>query len=331
MNLKQLRIVREIIRANFNISDAADAIFTSQSGVSKHVKDLEDELGVSLFERRGKRLLGLTEPGAEVVKVIDRLLLEADNVKRVASQFVDSDSGTLTIATTHTQGRYSLPSVIAEFRKIFPQVNLVLHQASPTEIASILIRGRAEVGIATDTLDGIPELLPFPCYSWRHVVVVPNGHALLRADRVTLDLLAEHPIITYDRGLTGRSLIDGAFERAGLYPQVTIAALDSDLIKTYVALGLGVGIIAEMAFDAEHDRGLSCIDVRNLFGLATTSIAVRRGRHLRGYVYRFIELCAPAITESVIRAAEEQRQEELGVPLAKTDLTLSSCRPRDMD
>lgn len=313
MNLKQLRLVREIIRANFNVSDAADAIFTSQSGVSKHIKDLEDELGVSLFERRGKRLLGLTEPGAEVVKVIDRVLLEADNIKRVASQFVDSDSGTLTISTTHTQGRYSLPPVIAQFRKMFPQVNLVLHQASPSEIASILLEGRAEVGIATDTLNGISDLLSFPCYSWRHIVIVPKGHVLLRASQVTLEMLADHPIITYDRGLTGRALIDGAFERAGLLPQVTIAALDSDLIKTYVALGLGVGIIAEMAYDEEQDRGLSSIDARNLFGLATTSIAVRRGRHLRGYVYRFIELCAPAITESVIRTAEEERQEEFGL------------------
>lgn len=304
MNLKQLHLVREIIRSDFNVTDAAASLYTSQSGVSKHIKDLEDELGVALFVRRGKRLLGLTEPGHEVVKVMERLLLEADNVKRVASHFAGSDQGILTIATTHTQGRYALPSVLSRFREKFPQVSLVLLQAHPREIPRLLSEGIAEVGMSTDTLDNVPELLAFPYYTWRHAVIVPDGHPLAGVKSATLERIADYPIVTYDRGLTGRQLIDKAFDKRGLAPSVSMAALDSDVIKTYVALGFGVGIVAEMAFDKSQDRGLKLIGSPELFEAATTSIAVRRGRFLRSYVYRFIEMCSPALTEDVIREAE---------------------------
>lgn len=304
MNLKQLRLVREIIRNDFNVTEAAASLYASQSGVSKHIKDLEDELGVALFRRRGKRLLGLTEPGLEVVKVLDRLLLEADNVKRVASQFADSSHGTLTIATTHTQGRYALPSVLSLFRERFPHVSLVLLQAHPREIPKLLVEGQAEVGMSTDTLDDVPELLAFPYYSWRHAVIVPDGHPLCEDEALTLERVAAYPIVTYDHGLTGRRQIDKAFEERGLVANVSMSALDSDVIKTYVALGFGVGIIAEMAFDEARDQGLKLIKEPELFERTTTSIAVRRGRFLRSYVYRFIEMCAPEISEDIIREAE---------------------------
>ncbi len=306
MNLKQLRLVREIIRNDFNVTEAAASLYTSQSGVSKHIKDLEDELGIALFIRRGKRLLGLTEPGAEVVKVMDRLLLEADNVKRVASHFADSSRGTLTIATTHTQGRYALPSVLSLFRERFPHVTLVLLQAHPREIPKLLIEGQAEVGMSTDTLDDVPDLLAFPYYSWRHAVIVPEGHPLTQTQELTLERIAEYPIVTYDHGLTGRRQIDKAFENRGLTANISMAALDSDVIKTYVALGFGVGIIAQMAYDKVQDRGLRLIDKPEFFETNTTSIAVRRGRFLRSYVYRLIEMCTPDISEDIIRAAESE-------------------------
>ncbi len=305
MNLKQLRLVREIIRANFSVTEAAAALYTSQSGVSKHIKDLEDELGIILFERRGKRLLGLTEPGREAVKAVDRLLLEADNIKQIAGRFSQSDKGTLTVATTHTQARYVLPPVIVAFRKAFPDVDLVLQQGSPRDLASLLSDGSAEIGIATDTLEGVTDRLAFPYYSWKHIVIVPPSHPLLKVKPPTLAAIAEHPIVTYDRGLTGRPQIDGAFAEAGLELKVTMAALDSDVIKTYVALGLGVGIVAQMAFDPARDKDLRRLPGPDLFPPTTTSIAVRRGRVLRGYAYRFIELAAPRITEDVIRIAQD--------------------------
>ncbi len=312
MNLKQLRLVREIIRTNFNVTEAAASLFTSQSGVSKHIKDLEDELGVTIFERRGKRLLGLTEPGREAVRSVDRLLLEAENIKQIAGRFAQSASGTLTIATTHTQARYALPPLIKAFREEFPDVDLVLQQGTPREIASFLSGGSADIGLATETLEGVADLLTFPYYSWRHIVVAPPGHPLLDATPATLEAIAAFPIVTYDKGLTGRPQIDAAFGDAGLTPKITMAALDSDVIKTYVALGLGVGIIAEMAFDVARDTGLRQVEGPDLFGPTTTSIAVRRGRVLRGYAYRFIELCAPAVTEDVIRSAQEGFEDEEG-------------------
>jgi len=303
MNFQQLRIVRETVRRNFNLTEAAAALFTSQSGVSKHIKDLEDELGIELFVRKGKRLLGLTEPGKELVQIVERMLLDARNIKGLADQFRKRDEGQLTIATTHTQARYTLPKVVVDFKRLFPRVHLALHQGSPTEIASMLQLGEADIGVATETLAGIPELASFPFYTWHHALIVPKGHALSSHPSPTLEAIAEYPLITYHEGFTGRARIDQAFGAAGVAPDIIMSALDADVIKTYVALGLGVGIIASMAYDPERDDHLQLIDTGQLFSPNVTQIAVRRGRYLRGYAYRFIELCSAGLTEAAVRAA----------------------------
>jgi LysR family cys regulon transcriptional activator len=303
MNFQQLRIIRETVRRNYNLTEVANALFTSQSGVSKHIKDLEDELGVELFVRRGKRLLGLTDPGKELVDIVERILLDTANIKRLGEQFAASDRGELSIATTHTQARYAMPEAVAKFRKLFPHVHLVLHQGSPQEIAAMLLDGRADIGIATEALADNPDIAAFPYHSWNHAVVVPAGHELDKGQSLTLESIAEWPIITYHEGFTGRPTIDAAFAKAGLAPDIVMAALDADVIKAYVALGLGVGIIASVAFDPEADKALRLLDSSHLFPRNTSRIALRRGRYLRGYAYRFVELCAPALTEAAVRKA----------------------------
>jgi len=302
MNFQQLRIVRETVRCNFNLTDVAAALYTSQSGVSKHIKDLEDELGVELFVRRGKRLLGLTEPGRELSGVVERILLDAANVRRLAQQFSESSRGELTVATTHTQARYALPGAVAAFKKLFPQVRLMLHQGSPTELAQMLLEGEADIAIATESLLDSPDILAYPYYSWHHGLVVPQDHPLTQIQPLTLEAISEWPIITYHEGFTGRGHIDERFAGAGLSPDIVMSALDADVIKTYVELGMGVGIVASMAFIPERDKGLRLLDCSGLFDRQTSRIAVRRGRYLRGYAYRFIELCAPDLTEKIVRA-----------------------------
>jgi LysR family transcriptional regulator, cys regulon transcriptional activator len=303
MNLQQLRIVRETVKQNFNLTEVANAIYTSQSGVSKHIRDLEDELGVELFVRRGKRLLGLTEPGKELIIIAERMLLDAKNIKRVAEQFSNRDRGHLSVATTHTQARYALPGVVTQFKAQFPKVHLVLHQASPTEIVSLLLAGDVDIGVATESLDGIDDIASFPFYSWNHALVVPREHPLATAERVSLEAIAEYPIITYHEGFTGRTRIDQTFARAGLAPDIVMSALDSDVIKTYVELGLGVGIIASLAFSPAKDTALKLIESTHLFEQNTTKIAIRKGHYLRGYAYRFIEQCAPTLDEAAVRRA----------------------------
>lgn len=305
MNFQQLRIVRETVKRNFNLTDVAGALHTSQSGVSKHIKDLEDELGVELFVRRGKRLLGLTEPGQELVSIVERILLDTQNIKKLAEQFSMKDRGQLTVATTHTQARYALPPVVTVFKKEFPKVNLVLHEASPGEIVSMLRGGQADIGIASEALQDAPELAAFPYYSWHHGVVVPKDHALDSKEELTLEALADWPIITYSEGFTGRSKIDKAFLSAGITPDIVLSALDADVIKAYVELGLGIGILASRAFDPVRDPELRLIDADHLFEANTSRIAVRRGTYLRGYAFRFIEYCSPKLTEQVIRAGIE--------------------------
>ncbi len=301
MNFQQLRIIRETVRRNYNLTDVANALFTSQSGVSKHIKDLEDELGVELFVRRGKRLLGLTDPGKELAEIVERILLDTANIKRLGEQFASSDRGELNIATTHTQARYAMPQAVAQFRKLFPHVHLVLHQGSPQEIAAMLLDGRADVGIATESLADNPDIAAFPYHSWNHAVVVPKGHELEKVKPLTLEAIAEWPIITYHEGFTGRPAIDSTFAKAGLAPDIVMAALDADVIKSYVELGLGIGIVASIAFDHERDDGLRLLESKHLFPLSTSRIALRRGRYLRGYAYRFVELCAPDLTEAHVR------------------------------
>ena len=303
MNFQQLRIIRETVRRNFNLTEAANALYTSQSGVSKHIKDLEDELGVELFIRRGKRLTGLTEPGKELAVMVERMLLEAANIKRLADQFAQKDEGRLTIATTHTQARYVLPSVVTRFKQEFPKVHLVLLQGNPEEIVDLLNSGEADIGIATEALEAAPNLASFPFYSWHHAVVVPSGHPLIEVEKLTLEAVAEYPIITYHDGFTGRGRIDQSFAQAGLAPDVVMAALDADVIKTYVSLGLGIGIIASMAYDEGRDGNLRLLPSSDLFPDNTTRIAVRRGHYLRGYAYHFIEQCSAELTEAAVKAA----------------------------
>ena len=303
MNFQQLRIVRETVRRGFNLTEVANALFTSQSGVSKHIKDLEDELGVELFVRKGKRLLGLTDPGKELVLIVERMLLDANNIKRLAAQFSNRDEGQLIVATTHTQARYALPQVVKRFKEAFPKVHLVLHQSSPPEIVSMLMDGEADIGVATESLTDATELETFPYYRWHHSVMVPAGHPLESAKRLTLKAIAEYPIVTYHHGFTGRARIDKTFADAGLTPDIVMSALDADVIKTYVELGLGIGIVASMAFNKERDRELRLLESSHLFEDNTTVIAVRRGHYLRGFAYRFIELCEPSLTEPAVRAA----------------------------
>lgn len=301
MNFQQLRIIRETVRRQFNLTEAAAALNTSQSGVSKHIKDLEDELGVELFVRKGKRLLRLTAAGQEIWAVAERILVETANMKRIGEQYADRDAGHLTIATTHTQARYALTEVVRSFRAAFPRVHLTLHQGSPTEIAEMVANGTAEIGIATETLAAIPQLVTFPFYEWTHGVIVPKGHELESRGSLTLAAIAEHPIITYHEGFTGRGNIDKTFAAAGVAPDIVMSAMDTDVLKTYVGLGLGIGIIASMAFSPGSDHGLALLDAADLFPVNTTWIAVRRGSVMRGYVYRFMELCSPTLDAKTVR------------------------------
>ncbi|MFA5956511.1 CysB family HTH-type transcriptional regulator [Hyphomicrobium sp.] len=310
MNFQQLRIIRETGRHRFNLTEAANVLFTSQSGVSKHIRDLEEKLGVEIFVRHGKRLLGLTEPGKEVVKLVERMLVDAENLARVVADFSQGDEGLLRVATTHTQARYTLPPVIARFKAAFPGVRLNLQQSSPKDLPTILLESDADIAIATDTLDDHPGIITFPYHTWHHSIVVPRGHPLTKEKSLTLSAIAEWPIITYDDGLTGRRRIDEAFEAAGLTPDISITALDADVIKAYAELGMGVGIIASMAYDRDYDRKLVKLDAPRIFRPSTSSIAVRRGRLLRRYAYRFIEHCNPEITEDAIKSADSDRNSD---------------------
>ena len=303
MNFQQLRIVRETIRRQFNLTEVSSALFTSQSGVSKHIKDLEDELGLTLFTRKGKRLLGLTEPGKEVARYAERILQEAENLQAVALSFSKQDEGRLVLATTHTQARYSLPEIVRRFREDFPKVHLVMHQATPSEIATLMESDEADIGIATESLRNNQNFLTFPFYRWYHGVIIPKGHPLTRVKQLTLQAIAKYPIVTYHEGFTGRSMIDETFAKAGLKPEIAMAALDADVIKAYVALGMGVGIIASMAFDEDQDQHLRLLDGSELFKENTTVIALRRGRFLRSFVKRFVTLCVRNLSEKDLQKA----------------------------
>ena len=270
MNFQQLRIIHETVRRNFNLTEVANALFTSQSGVSKHIKDLEDELGLELFIRRGKRLLGLTEPGQELVHIVDRMLMDARNIKSIAEQFSNKDHGQLTVVTTHTQARYALPPVISAFIKQYPDVALHMHQGTPMQIAEMAADGTVDFAIATEALELFGDLVMMPCYRWNRCVVVPQGHPLAKLPKLTLEALAEYPIVTYVFGFTGRSKLDEAFNHRGLSPKVVFTAADADVIKTYVRLGLGVGILATMAVDAKHDPDLVVLDASELFEASVT-------------------------------------------------------------
>ena len=303
MKLQQLRYLVEVARCGLNVSEAAEALYTSQPGVSKQIKLLEDELGVIVFERSGKRLTAITEPGKRVLEIAGRILREAENIKRVGDEFAGGDSGSLVIATTHTQARYALPAMVKVFVERYPKVRLSMHQGSPTQIAEWTIKGEADIAIATEALDQYSQLVMLPCYQWGHSVVAPNGHPVLKEKSISLSTLAKWPLITYDPAFSGRSRINRAFERAQLTPNVVLAAIDADVIKTYVGLGLGLGIIAGMAYDPARDTGLQAIDVSHLFGLNTTRIGLRRGTYMRQYEYDFIELFASQLTRKAVDMA----------------------------
>lgn len=300
MNLQQLRYLNEIVRRNLNISEAAATLYTSQPGISKQIKLLEEELGIEIFVRNGKRIVAVTEPGKAILDIAQRILLEADNLKQVGQEFQDQDSGHLILATTHTQARYALPPVVKQFIKRYPKVKLGLHQGNPTQVAEQVLNGEADVAIATESLSLYDGLITLPCYEWHHCVVVPPKHPLLNEKKLTLAKLAQHPIITYDYAFSGRGKIDDAFSAAGIAPNIALTAIDADVIKTYVELGLGIGILAELAFIPERDRHLRKIEAGHLFKANTTRLAIRKNEYLRGYTYDFIELFAPHLTRDVV-------------------------------
>ena len=300
MKLQQLRYICEVARHNLNLSNAAEALFTSQPGISKQIRSLEDELGVDIFVRHGKRVVAVTEPGKAILEIAQRMLKDGENLRQVGEEFTEEDNGHLTIATTHTQARYALPHVIQRFTKRYPGVRLSLRQGSPTQISELVTSGEADIAIATEAIDLYEDLVMLPCYEWNRCVLVPPGHPLLKAKKLTLQSMAAFPIITYDFAFTGRSKMNRAFADKGLTPNVVLTAIDADVIKTYVELGLGIGIVAMMAYDPKRDTHLRAMDASHLFEPSTTRIGIRKNSYLRGYTYEFIEMFAPHLTRTVV-------------------------------
>jgi LysR family cys regulon transcriptional activator len=303
VNLQQLKYLAAVVDNGLNVSDAAEALYTSQPGISKQIRQLEDELGLRIFVRQGKRLASLTPAGEVVLATARRALREIANLKRVADEFRREDAGVLGIATTHTQARYVLPPVLAKFAARFPKVRLVLHQGNPVQVAELTRAGAVDVGIATEAVADDPELVALPCYRWNRGVLVPKGHPLAATRPLTLEALARYPIVTYDFAFTGRSAMNAAFAAKRLEPNVVLTALDSDVIKTYVELGMGVGIVAQMAYDRAKDTAFEMLDASHLFPASMTRLALRKGVFLRGFVYEFITLFAGQYTRAVVDAA----------------------------
>ncbi len=303
MNLQQLRYLCAIVDHGLNVSDAAEALCTSQPGISKQIRQLEDELGLRVFVRQGKRLTSLTPAGADVIATARRALREIHNLKRIAEEFRSEDAGVLAIATTHAQARYVLPKVLAQFSARFPKVRLVLHQGNPAQVAERTAAGKVDIGIATEALAEHPDIATLPCHRWNRGILVPTGHALTKERPLTLEAIARHPLVTYDFAFTGRSAINAAFAARGLETNVVLTALDTDVIKTYVAMGMGIGIIALMAYDPVKDAGFEMLDASHLFAASTTRLALRKGAFLRGFVYAFIALFAPQYSRAAVDAA----------------------------
>jgi LysR family transcriptional regulator, cys regulon transcriptional activator len=304
MNLHQFRFVQEAVRRNLNLTETAKVLHTSQPGVSKAIIELEEELGVEIFARHGKRLKRVTEPGAHVLKSIDMILREVSNLRRIGEQYSKQDSGTLSIATTHTQARYVLPQPVAKLREAFPKVNVSLHQGSPDQVAQMLIDEVAEIGIATESLVNYTDLITLPCYEWQHMLVLPAAHPLAAKANISLQDLAAEPLITYHPSFTGRTKIDQAFAAKRLEPRIALEAIDSDVIKTYVRLGLGVGIVAEMAIkDDGTNSDLLAIPAGHLFGVNVARVAFKRSAYLRNFVYTFAELVSADLKRELIEKA----------------------------
>lgn len=310
MKLRQLELLRAVVQHEFNISKAADALFTAQPGISKQIKNLEDELGIPIFRRNGKHLAGLTPAGQEILNIAERVVNDMRNISRVAEDFRSADRGQLSIATTHTQARYALPPVIDTFRKRWPKVSLHLHQGSPPQIARMAANGEADFAIATEAMRHFDDLVMLPCYRWNRCVLVPKNHPLAKTTKLDLRDLAREPIITYTFGFTGRSALDQAFSARGLSPEVVLTAVDADVIKTYVRHGLGVGIIAAMAFDPASDKDLVALDASHLFSTSTTHIGFRFGSLLRGFHYDFMRRFAPHLAPELIDRVAALRSPE---------------------
>lgn len=303
MNLHQFRFVQEAVRRNLNLTEAAKALHTSQPGVSKAIIELEDELGVEIFARHGKRLKRVTEPGEHVLASIEIIMREVGNLKRIGNDFSAQNSGTLTIATTHTQARYVLPMPVARLREIYPKVHISMHQGTPHEVAQMVLNEQADIGMATESLADYPDLVTLPCYEWQHVLIMPSHHRLARKERITLEDIAAEPLITYHPSFTGRGRIDRAFERRELTPNIVLEAIDSDVIRTYVRLGMGIGLVAEMAVKDDLRADLEVRPMGDLFGANMARVAFKRGAYMRQFVYRFAELISDRLSKEQINLA----------------------------
>ena len=313
MNLQQLRYVSEVARRNLNVSEAAQALHTSQPGVSKQIRGLEEELGTAIFVRQGRRFTSLTDAGREIVAAVDRILAEIANLRAVGEEFAHHAKGGLAVAVTHTQARYALPEVIGAFKKRFPDVKLKLLQGNPHQLARMVVAGEADVAVATEALDEYAELVTVPCYQWHHCVVVRKGHPLESVKPLTLEAIASHPLVTYDPTFAGRGALDRAFAARGLHPEVVLTALDSDVIKSYVALDLGIGIISSRAFREGKEDGLVALDCDHLFPAQTTRLAFRRGAYLRGYTVEFIRLLAPHVRREDLEQLANTAAEDFSI------------------
>lgn len=303
MKLHQLRYIREVARQGLNVSTAAEALHTSQPGVSKQIQLLEEELNLQIFQRNGKRLIGVTEPGVAILQMAERVLHEMENIKRVGDEFSHEDTGDLVIAATHTQARYHLPAAVKTFMEAYPKVHLSIHQGNPTQVSEQVIRGDADIGLATEAISGYKELVTLPCYQWNRCVVAPLGHPLLDDSPLTLEKIARYPVVTYDFSFAGGSMVNRVFAEHGLHLNVALTAIDSDVVKTYVELGLGVGLLAQMAYNPDRDRNLAMLDASHLFPASTTYLGIRRDAYLRGYQYDFIRAIAPHLDRQAVDAA----------------------------
>ena len=301
MKLQQLRCVYQIVQNDFNISKAAEFLHTSQPGVSKQIQLLEDEVGIKIFQRNGKRLTGLSDAGNDLYKSISEIIREVSNIKNISHEHENDDTGSFTIATTHTQARYKLPKVVEAFVKKYPKIDLNIHQGDPSQVTEQILKGDADVGIATESIGHNANIICIPCYSWNRVLVFPKNHALSSIKEITLQNIASYPMITYDYAFTGSTIVSKVFKEANISPNIMLTAIDADVIKTYVELNLGVGLIAEMAYDKNKDSALQSKDVSHLFPTSTTYIGIRKETFVRGYVYEFIKMFTPDITDFNLR------------------------------
>ena len=307
MKLQQLRCIFEVVQNDFNISKAANSLHTSQPGVSKQIQLLEDEVGVQIFQRNGKRLTGLTEPGQQVFDSIAEIIREEKNIKRVSEEYEKKDTGNFTIATTHTQARYKLPNVVEEFVKKYPKINLNIHQGNPSQVTEQIVNGDADVGIATESIGLHDKIFCIPCYSWNRIIVMPKSHLLNEEKIITLEHLATYPLITYDYAFTGSTIVSKVFKESNLKPNIMLTAIDADVIKTYVNLNLGIGLIAEMAFDSSKDIDLVSRDVSHLFPLSTTYLGIRKDTFIRASTFDFIKMFTPQMSEHELRQYLQNR------------------------